>query len=156
MKTDKEELKLVLDKHRLFVSGEEGGEHAVLRGANLRGANLRGAYLGGADLGGACLRGSNLSYTDLRGANLIGANLRGAIGNMLEVKTLLLEVWSITYTSDYLYIGCEGHPITDWWTFDDERIQRMDGRALDWWKKWKGYIQQTIEMSPAKPTQEGE
>ena len=121
MKTDKEELKLVLDKHRLFVSGEEGGEHAVLRGANLR-----------------------------------GANLRGAIGNMLEVKTLLLEVWSITYTSDYLYIGCEGHPITDWWTFDDERIQRMDGRALDWWKKWKGYIQQTIEMSPAKPTQEGE
>ena len=50
-----EELKEVLDKHRKWRLGEEGGERADLRGAYLRGAYLRGAYLRGADLRGADL-----------------------------------------------------------------------------------------------------
>ena len=87
------ELKEILEKHRKWLSKEEGGEMADLgcanlrgadlRGANLSGANLRcadlgGAYLRGADLGCANLRDANLSDANLSGVNLCGANLRGA------------------------------------------------------------------------------
>jgi hypothetical protein len=84
---NKEELKVLLEQHRLYLYGE-GGKKADLRGANLRGANLRGANLRGADLYGANLRGADLQGADLQGAdlrsadlygaNLTGANLRGA------------------------------------------------------------------------------
>ena len=101
MNTD--ELKTMLEKHKLWLDDEEGGkradledanlEGADLRDADLRGANLRGAELRdadlqyadlrvtdleGAELRDADLRGANLRVTDLEGANLRGANLRGA------------------------------------------------------------------------------
>ncbi|WP_307761641.1 pentapeptide repeat-containing protein [uncultured Pseudomonas sp.] len=82
------ELAEILEKHRLWMDEEEGGERAnldgaylrgaYLRGANLDGAYLRGAYLRGANLDGAYLRGAYLRGAYLRGANLDGAYLRGA------------------------------------------------------------------------------
>lgn len=95
---DKNELRVILDKHILWVRDEKGGVRANLRRADLRGADLReadlqgadlrdadlqGAYLRGADLRGASLRradlqGTNLFKTDLRGADLWGAGLFGA------------------------------------------------------------------------------
>jgi hypothetical protein len=75
---NQQELKNVLDLHRKWVLGEDGGSKADLRGANLGDADLRGADLRGADLRGADLRGANLRGADLRGANLRGADLRGA------------------------------------------------------------------------------
>ena len=90
---NEQELKTVLELHKKWLDGEEGGQRADLqganlrganlrgadlRGANLRGANLRGAYLQGADLQGADLQGANLREADLRGADLQGANLREA------------------------------------------------------------------------------
>jgi hypothetical protein len=80
---DQQQLKNVLDLHRKWVIGEEGGKRANLRGADLYGADLRGADLYGADLYGADLYGADLYGADLygadlRGANLGGANLRGA------------------------------------------------------------------------------
>ena len=69
----KKELKEILEKHRKWLSNEEGGERANLCDADLRYANLRGADLGGANLCDADLRGA-----DLRGADLCDANLRGA------------------------------------------------------------------------------
>ena len=79
----KKELNSILELHRKWVYGEEGGKKADLRykdlyGANLRGADLYGADLYGADLYGANLRGANLYGANLYGANLRGANLRGA------------------------------------------------------------------------------
>ena len=76
-------LKEILEKHKMWFNGEEGGERADLSGAELRGADLRGANLyranlNGANLRGADLRWANLREADLRGANLIGADLRGA------------------------------------------------------------------------------
>lgn len=91
-------LQEVLDMHRKYLRGEDGGERADLRGvdlrdaylrdaylrrANLRGVDLRGANLsraciGDADLRGANLRRADLPYADLRGANLRDADLRGA------------------------------------------------------------------------------
>ena len=135
---------------------------ANLSSANLSSANLSSANLSYADLSYADLRSADLSNSDLRYANLSYANLRYAdlstsrincaIGNMAEIKTLLLEVWPITYTAEHLHIGCERHLISDWWDFDDDRIARMDIKALGWWKKWKDFIRQAIEMSPAVPT----
>ena len=81
-------LKEILEKHKMWLNGEEGGERANLRGADLRWANLSGANLSGVDLSyahfrGAILREANLRWTNLSGAdlsytNLIGANLREA------------------------------------------------------------------------------
>ena len=73
MKFTEAELKIVLEKHALWLRNDPNGLRANLRGADLCGADLRGADLYGADLRGANLRGANLC-----GANLCGANLRGA------------------------------------------------------------------------------
>jgi uncharacterized protein YjbI with pentapeptide repeats len=86
---NEQELKNVLELHRKWVIGEDGGTRANLYGANLYGANLRGANLYGADLRGANLygadlRGANLYGADLYGADLRGANLGGA--NLGEIK----------------------------------------------------------------------
>ena len=73
----------VLEKHKKWLNGEDGGQRADLRGADLQGADLRradlrGAYLRGADLWGANLWGANLQDADLRDADLWSANLWGA------------------------------------------------------------------------------
>ena len=77
---DANDLKTILEKHKMWLDDEDGGERADLRGANLRGANLRWANLSGADLrwadlSGADLREANLRWADLREANLRWANL---------------------------------------------------------------------------------
>jgi hypothetical protein len=85
---------------------------------------------------------------------LSGADLRGASGNLREIRTLFVsDVYPIAYTSEYLQIGCERHLISDWWFFDDERIEEMDGKqALDFWGQWKLILQQLIEQNPATKT----
>ena len=79
----KKQLKGVLEKHKMWLAGEEGGERAdltgaVLRRADLRGAVLRGADLRDADLRRAVLRGADLTGAGLRDADLTGADLRDA------------------------------------------------------------------------------
>ena len=101
--------------------------------------------LSGANLSRADLRWANLSEADLRGADLSGANLHGATGNMREVRSLQIGTWPVTWTSTDLQIGCQRHPIADWWTFDDSAIAAMEPRALEWWRKWKPILKQTIE-----------
>ncbi len=82
------DLKTILEKHKMWLNDEDGGEMADLSGANLSGANLSvadlswadlsGANLRGADLSGANLSVADLSVADLSGADLSGANLSGA------------------------------------------------------------------------------
>lgn len=91
-------LKEILEKHKKWLRGEEGGENANLNGADLRrvdlrsanlndanlsranlfSANLSSANLNDADLSRANLFNANLSRADLSGADLRGADLRGA------------------------------------------------------------------------------
>jgi hypothetical protein len=71
------DLKKILDKHKLWLEGVEGGVRANLSGANLYDANLSGANLSGANLSGANLRFANLSGANLSGANLRFADLSG-------------------------------------------------------------------------------
>ena len=83
-----------------------------------------------------------------------GANLSGASGVNNYVKCIQIEQYPITYTADILQIGCDRHAISDWANFDDHRIAKMDGKsALKFWRKYKAWIFQTIELCPAKPTE---
>ena len=128
-----------------------------LREANLSGANLREADLSEANLSGANLREADLSeadltYTglseaDLSEADLIGADLRGAIGNDREIRTLLTEFYHVTYTSDQMAIGCEQHAITDWFKFDDKRIEAMDEHATEFWTLYKPILITLININ---------
>lgn len=129
---------------------------ANLRGVNLRLADLAGAKLIGADLIGADmseanLSGANLRWADLSEANLSEASLRGAdmrraIGNGRQIKSFQIEKYFIVFTSDILAISCQQHPIEKWKKFTDKEISEMDKDALSWWKKWKDFIFQTIEL----------
>ena len=71
----KEELNIILEKHKKWLNDKEGGECANLSYADLSCANLRFADLSGADLRYADLSCANLRFADLSCANLSGANL---------------------------------------------------------------------------------
>ena len=71
-------LKEILGKHELWLSGDKTGERANLSGINLSGINLSGADLSSADLSGADLYRANLSGANLYHANLSDADLSGA------------------------------------------------------------------------------
>jgi len=85
--------------------------------------------------------------------DLYGANLYGASGVNNYVKCIQIDQYPITYTADILQIGCERHAVADWAKFDDQRIVEMEGKsALKFWRKYKAWIFQTIDLCPAKPT----
>jgi len=126
---------------------------ASLDGASLNRASLNGASLDGASLNRASLDGASLKGVSLDGASLDGASLNGATGLNDWVKCIQIDQYPITYTADTMQIGCRRHPIGEWAEFDDARILEMDGKAaLKFWRKYKDWIFQTIEMCPAKPT----
>ena len=89
----------------------------------------------------------SLCNANLSNADLSGANLSGCIGNMREIKSAQFDTYDVTWTKDALAIGCQQHPIKEWWQFDDATIIKMDGDMLLWWKKWKLVLQQIVEMS---------
>ena len=66
-------LKKILEKHEMWLKGEEGRERADLRYTDLSGADLTDV-----DLRYANLRGTDLRYANLRYANLSDADLRKA------------------------------------------------------------------------------
>ena len=78
MNVTEAELKIVLEKHALWLRNNPNGTRADLRDADLCDADLGGADLRGADLRGADLSDANLRDASLGGANLCGANLCGA------------------------------------------------------------------------------
>ena len=126
---------------------------ANLRGANLSGANLIDVDLSDADLSGANLSGAYLIGAYLRGADLRGADLRGAHGVNEWVKCIQIDTYPVTYTAEIIQIGRQRHTHQDWAEFPDAQILAMDGaKALAWWKKYKAWLFQTIEICPAKPT----
>ena len=124
------------------VKNEANLRLADLSGADLRWENLRWENLSGADLSDA-----NLRRADLSDANLRGADLRWVIGNLKEIKYFQLERYDVVFTSDILAISCQQHPIEKWKEFSDIEISEMDKDALSWWKKWKDFIFQAIELS---------
>lgn len=78
MTMTKQEIDLVLAKHKKWLNDEPGGEPADLSYADLRNADLSHADLSYANLRNADLRNANLSYAHLRNANFNDANLSNA------------------------------------------------------------------------------
>jgi len=131
--------------------------------SNLSGSNLSGSNMSGSDLSSNTnlsdtnlsdtnLRGCDLSNTNLRGCDLsntdlIGCDLRGTIGNMKEIRSMQIDVYTITFTKTFLQIGCQGHDTKKWKNFTNEEISKMDAGALQWWSKWKDIIFTIIELS---------
>lgn len=98
MKTiSQKELKKILEKHKKWLNGEEGGERADLVWFDLQCADLRGAYLQCADLRGADLRDANVYSADLKGAYRPWLVYAGNIGSR-RYETL--------YFADYDSVRC--------------------------------------------------
>lgn len=57
---------------------------------------------------------------------------------MVEMHSMQLETYAVIFTRDALQIGCQNHPIDDWYQFTDEEISSMYDDALEFWRKWKG------------------
>ena len=117
---NKDEIKEILELHKKWIDGIEGGakadlyyadlrdadlRYADLRDANLRGANLRDANLRGANLRGADLRYADLRGADLRDANLRGANLRGADLRYADLRGADLRGANLDYSCLPLWCG---------------------------------------------------
>jgi len=75
---NQDELNVILQKHKDWLDGSEGGKRADLQRADMRRADMTGANLTGADLRHADLTGADLRHADLRSANLRSADLRHA------------------------------------------------------------------------------
>lgn len=104
--------------------------YSDLRHINLSCINLRGSDLRDSDLSYSNLSNSNLNYSDLR-----GSDLRFVIGNGIEIKSLQIGTYMVSYHKDILNIGCQSHKLDKWINFTDEEIDAMDrDTALDWWK----------------------
>ena len=130
----------IISNHAKWLANPQEGRCANLMGANLEDVNLTGVNLTGATL---------------IDANLTGVKLWGVIGNLENIKSMQCDRYEIAYTSRVLQIGCEQHPISDWWEFDDETINKMDREgALNWWKVWKSILKNIIETSPAVSTKQ--
>ena len=69
----REELNVILERHKKWLQGRKGGRKANLKGAILTELKLTNICLSWANLSGA-----DLSKADLTNANLVGADLTGA------------------------------------------------------------------------------
>ena len=117
--------------------------HAVMRDADMSGANMRRADMRRAVMRDADMRGAVMSGADMR-----GADMRRAVGQGSEQMVCLqVNPWRIVMTPDVMAIGCEQHPVVEWWQFDDRRINQMDAGALRWWRRWKPILQQVHAAS---------
>jgi uncharacterized protein YjbI with pentapeptide repeats len=124
---------------------------ADLREANLSGANLRGADLRDTDLRDTDLSDADLSGADLRfvsftevylGSSILdGADFRFSTGLQIPgvAKSMQLH-YTIVLVGDDLFIGCRHHKLHEWFSFDDETIDKMASGALKWWRENKSML----------------
>ena len=107
------ELKEILNKHKMWLRDEEGGERADLsnddlkcvdlsytnlRATNLMGINLSDSNLYNADLTCADLRYANLTDADLTDVDLTCANLEGANLTDADLRNSNLEYTNLRCT----------------------------------------------------------
>ena len=98
--TCREELSEILERHRMWMIGEEGGERA-----DLHGAKLHGAYLQGESLEDADLQHSDLQHSDFRDAILRGTKVNGAVLHGTKLRRADMRGANIDYASWPLWCG---------------------------------------------------
>ncbi len=102
---DTTQLKEILDKHKEWVLGGDGGQRADLQRADLQGAYLRGADLQGADLRGAYLQGADLRGAYLRDTIMSNINWLTYIGISTLPDGTAYAYKVINATGDGIYQG---------------------------------------------------
>ena len=122
----KQELKQILDDHKLWLNNSSEGKKADLRYANLSSADLRSADLRSANLSYADLRSANLSYANLRSANLRYADLSSANLSSPNLLTFQYQQHQAYCTGERLIIGCLDKPLVEW-VSDFENIGKDNG-----------------------------
>jgi len=116
------------------------------------GLAVKWAYKVGANLDGANFDGANLGRANLARANFDGANFGGAYyGKNVPMTKRPIQIaglfYSVMILDTHIKIGCELHAIDDWFSFDDNRISKMDGEdALTFWRENKHAIKAMAEM----------
>ena len=69
---------------------------------------------------------------------------RNILGVMTKFSmSIHQERYRIYFMSSLLKIGCKMFTPSEWDSFSDEEISRMDRGALEWWKKWKRFVLNT-------------
>lgn len=58
--------------------------------------------------------------------------------------------WPISFTDEYMQIGCQLHVAEAWFNFNDQEIAAMHKNALDWWRIWKPALQALVEAKLSK------
>ena len=105
------------------------------------------------DLSEADFSYSNLHHAAFEKSNMTGILLDGVIGNSMQIKSLQIHDYHITYTSTHLQIGCQQFPISQWFKFTYREIRELDRtfptKAENFWRKHKALIKNIIETSPA-------
>lgn len=114
------ELRGILRLHEMWLAGMEGGERAVLRGADLDGLNMSRANLRRADLSEAAMdeavmaevdlteadmSKASLEWANLRGAKMVRANLRGTDLSMTDLSGADLSGADLEYSCWPLWCG---------------------------------------------------
>ena len=99
---------------------------------------------------------ADLTDANLARANLAGACLWGTSGNMVEVRSMQVDLWAVTWTTSFdgeviVQIGCQRHPLRLWEKSDPRWIAAMDGRATEWWAKWREPLLAIVKANPAVP-----
>jgi hypothetical protein len=160
----------ILEKHKLWLEGREGGVRANLSGKKLYSKNLQGVDLRNANIIDADLRDANLTGTDLRDANLTGtdltnanlccANLQGVdfrganlrFANLTGTNLIIinLPIWEVYIYENTVRIGCKHHNHDEWLNFNDDEIHRMHSDALEWWNEYRPLIINGIDFMKAK------
>ena len=89
---------------------------------------------------------ANLSGADLSGANLSGAKWTDSIIlTQAPIQISIPGFWPIFILEAHMKIGCELHKFEEWATFDDRRIERMSGNALEFWRTYKPMLMALCE-----------
>jgi uncharacterized protein YjbI with pentapeptide repeats len=108
----REELDVILERHKKWLKGQKGGRKANLKGAILRELRLTNICLSWADLTGADLSGADLTNANLVGADLTNASLVGADLTVVDLSYANLDNTDLSYAdlshADFSYANLHG------------------------------------------------
>jgi hypothetical protein len=116
-----EQLNKILQKHKDWLDGIEGGVQADLENADLKGVNLKNSYLGGSNLKGADLRGAKLYGAKLNTADLHGAYLSSTRGIIQWQSPVGIKRTCYSVKHD----DCVMHQLGCFWGDTDEAIEAI-------------------------------
>lgn len=144
-------LEVVIERHKKWLLGEEGGKRANLYGADLSEANLSEANLSEADLSDANLRifkhdiWAVLMYAPHEVENLVNAIKEGKIdGSCYEGECCCLCGTLEKGLNFQIDIRDAGSPAEQWFSMinpgDTPENNQASKMALEWIEEWQGLM----------------